>query len=661
MNTFGLFLVFAILFSKYYCSTESNTVNQPLSLLKSVLISKAKWQMKHFLVREPFVAYNKLNNGILEMFGTAFDKEVTKEKIEFLQELISNFNIQSVTFKVFHFSEKMLNIFDIFQEKLQHSVKSVIFDTCYFPNELKITSTLELMHVTECSFSQCFANEDVLKKIFKIFKNAPVSSLTILHPFDNSQFDSAKTNIEFKLLRLRDEEQKLLKISELELNLFFPNVQFLSLSCCKLDFNYFDLTSLKNLNEVNLSESEFKNFREKKFLKRFPAGLKSIKTNYKPYHEHLSFIENVFEKKLIINSSNFYEYDKSNGAIALSVFSSIDFNMNSMYTEVDGIKDYAQSSGGVLNGVTRILTHMIFNRQNVTSLMKLLVCFPNLNNIIIEFNGNCDSSLNSDEVHEMLSVLPIVKMEKIEKLSIIFKQSGETSAFYRFVIGLMKICEKMSALEFVYEKSNLFAMNVKKLIDTENIQFPNLNTFIVHYYYINPTNDMDGCIFSDGAEDSDDSVDSNIIDASIDLLYITEYNIKNLTMDASHSDLNSKKNLNVLDQFEFSSVTNLTLRAAYFENVEPVFIKKLATKFPNVSNIVFDGCPGPVFSTKILGKMKMLKDITTTEYFPGKAFNKLLKALPLDLESLHVVCFSEEIESTQMYFYKKFPISTLIL
>ena len=88
--------------------------------------------MNHFLTKEPFVAYTKLKNGIPEMFRTAFGDKVTSEKLTFLQDIILIFKIHSVVLKWFYFDEKMLRIFDVFDEKLQESVKSVTFENVFF-------------------------------------------------------------------------------------------------------------------------------------------------------------------------------------------------------------------------------------------------------------------------------------------------------------------------------------------------------------------------------------------------------------------------------------------------------------------------------------------------------------------------------------------------
>ena len=126
MKSVWFFFLLVSLFSKSHCSITGNTANQPSSLKKSALVPIIKWQIDNSLTKERFVAYNKLKDGILEMFGSAFGGEVTMEKILFLQKVTSNFKIHSVIFKWFYFDEKTLRIFDVFHEKLQNSVK------CYF-------------------------------------------------------------------------------------------------------------------------------------------------------------------------------------------------------------------------------------------------------------------------------------------------------------------------------------------------------------------------------------------------------------------------------------------------------------------------------------------------------------------------------------------------
>ena len=179
MKSIWFIFLFALLLSKCGCSIAINIVSQPPSLLKSAITSLAKWQMKYFLTKEPFVAYDKINDGTLEMIGTAFGNAVNNEKILFLQIVTSNFRIQSVVLKWFYFDEKMMRIFDVFHKKLQNSVKSVTFEKCSFPETFIFKSSLELNRVTKISFINCFSNEESLKEMFKVFKNAPVTFLAI--------------------------------------------------------------------------------------------------------------------------------------------------------------------------------------------------------------------------------------------------------------------------------------------------------------------------------------------------------------------------------------------------------------------------------------------------------------------------------------------------
>ena len=131
MKNLAYLLILLSFLNPFNCSIERNALyQQPISLQRSTLASIAKWQMKHFQMKEPFVAYNTLKDGILEIFGTAFGDEMTSEKIDFLQKLTSSFKISSVIFNWFYFDKEMLKIFDVFHIKLQISVKNVTFKKC---------------------------------------------------------------------------------------------------------------------------------------------------------------------------------------------------------------------------------------------------------------------------------------------------------------------------------------------------------------------------------------------------------------------------------------------------------------------------------------------------------------------------------------------------
>ena len=182
--------------------------------------------MKYFLTNELFVAYSKLKDGTLEIFGSTFGNEATKENIMFLQKLTSNLRIQSVVFKWFHFNDEMLRIFDVFHEKLQNSVKSITFERCYFPESFILKGSLELNHVTEISFIQSFANEESFKEMFKVFKNALVTSLTILGVLNYKQNEFIDTSAAIKKIFIRNIETITMKINDLKLEYSFPISSF---------------------------------------------------------------------------------------------------------------------------------------------------------------------------------------------------------------------------------------------------------------------------------------------------------------------------------------------------------------------------------------------------------------------------------------------------
>ena len=628
MKSFWSFFLLTSLFRKSYCSIEGNVGSQPPTLLKSAFILLlAKWQMDHSLTKEPFVAYNKLKDGTLEMVGSAFDNEMTEKKISFLQEILSNFNIHSVALKWFYFDEKISKIFNVFDKKMQNSVKSVTVELCYFPETFVFKSCLELNSVTKCSFIQCFTNEESFKQIFKIFKNATVTALTISKVFDCNQPELIDTNIALKTITSRNVEKRSVKINDLKLDSFFPKIKFLSLSSSSLDFVHFNLTSLMNLNDVVLNDVVFENLRAVEIFQRLPLNVKRIKIFNAEYYDELSFVENASVKKIIADTISPFKYDKIDRVTALSVFSSLDFDMRKMNDKMAAIKEYVESNGVVVT-VTSIQFCMVFNYESIKNMITLLTYFPNLDNLEVWFNGDCDTSLNDSEVHQLFSALPI---RNVKKLFINFRQNEETAAFYCFIGELMKLCQKMSSLKFHYYKSNSFAINIKKIVERENIQFTNLDTFTVHYW--------------SRSEDI-------LIDFSVDLFYLAKYNIKNLTVEMG----GLIQNLNGLDQFGYFPVDNLSFYV--HNNTYENLINKLFAKFPHVTNFIWKSASNYLISTSAMQNMKRLKNVSVHGILCMEDFVTFLTLLPLDLESLEIRCFSNEIEEFERVFYEKFPGTT---
>ena len=630
MKSVWFFFLLASLFSIRYCSIKGNTVNQPSSLLKSAFRTLAKWQIGHSLSKEPFVAYNKLKDGTLEIFGTAFGNEVTKEKILFLQKVTSSFRIHSVVLKWFYFDEKMQRIFDVFHEKLQNSVKSITFEKCYFPERLIFKSSPELNNVADCSFIQCFANEDSFKEMFKMFRNAPVNSLTISKVFDCKQDESIDTNVALKSIDASIAKEKLMKITNLKLDSFFPNISFLSLSPSSLDFDHFNLTSLKNLNSVDLSSDIYKNLRVRKILECLPTNVKCIKLPNSSTVEDLNFIGTAFDQNVIIDFLLPYDYNQINRVKALSVLSSLHLFMICVNDKMAIIKEYVERNGGAVNTVTSVRFDMTFNYQNIKNMITLLTYFPNLNNIELHFSGNCDVSLNDNEIQLLFSNVPVMD---VKKLTIFYAQKVETTAFYRFIVELMKLCQKMSTLEFHYFSSNSFAITIKEMVEKENIKFANLDTFKTDYW-------------SDG------------IDVSIDLFYVAKYNIKNLTVDINCLNFDPVQYLDGLDQFECFFVDTLEFKAYSISNSER-FINKFFAKFPRVTNFSWDSDLCYLIPNGVLQNMRGLKQVIVKGIFFRKNILNFLSLLPHDLESLRIECYFGTIEEFEKVFYEKFPSATL--
>ena len=633
MKSVWSFFFLVSLFSKNYCSIESNVVSQPLSLSKSDLLSLANEQMKYFLSNEPPVAYNKLNDGTLEMFGTAFGSEVTSEKILFLQDLISKYDIHSVVLKWFHFDEKMLRIFDVFDEKLQKSVKSVTFDKCYFPEGLVFEGALELNYATDCSFIHCFANEETFKVVFKIFKNAPVTSLKISRVFNYKQYEAINTNIALKSMVIWNNSERSVKINDLELHSFFSSVKFLTLSSL-LDFEHFSLTSLKNLDYVDLSDADIVKLCISKLFERLPTNVTRISVSFSYYYSNSSFIESAFNRKVIINTRFPFKYDEINDSKALSVFSSLHFKMDEITDKMNAIKEYVESNGGAINTVTSVKFYMAFNYQNITNMMTLLTYFPKLDSIVVWFINNCDASINDDQILKLFST-PF--NGKVKRLSIYYEQVEDTSAFYCFIVELMKMCPNISSLEFHYSSSNYFAINIKKIVEGKDIQFSDLNTFAVEYCSAN-------------------------VDLSVDLFYVAKYNIKNLTMNINPLDSRKKpvECSNWSCPFEYFSVDKLIF---YMRNSSAFrsLLSDFLTKCPHVTNFSWDSDFIGSISTSDLQKMKTLKNVIVKHIVRVDDFSKLLLQLPHYLESLEIECSTYEIEEIEKGYYEKFPTASLTM
>ena len=349
----------------------------------------------------------------------------------------------------------------------------------------------------------------------------------------------------------------------------------------------------------------------------------------------MNFIESVYDQKVIIDTFFSFHYGDINCVKALSVFSYLWFDMNEMNDTMTAIEEYVENNGGVINTVTSVDFNMVFNSRTIVNMIKLLTYFPNLENVKVWFNGNCDPSLNDSEIHQLFSALPI---RNVKKLTIYYFQKEETPSFYRFIVELMKMCQKMSTLEFHYHQWNSFAINMKEMVQRENIHFPNLNTFIVNYK------------------------SADIIDISIDLFYVTKYNIKNLSLRIDPIRSNSVQYFDGLDQYEYFFVK--TLDFVVFDNDSENFIDKLLTKFPHVTEFSWHSEPEKMYSCGVIRNMKMLKKFNLKGTLTRDTFIHFLSLLPHDLESLRLECYHfkiEDMEYIENAFYEKFPTATVTM
>ena len=246
--------------------------------------------------------------------------------------------------------------------------------------------------------------------------------------------------------------------------------------------------------------------------------------------------------------------------------------------------------------------------------------------------GSIDPFLDND-IEKICRLFSTISIRSIKKLSMRFNQTNESPVFYCFIIELMKLCKEMSALEFIYyEVSNLFAINIKDLINRGNIQVPNLDTFSVKYF------------------------GSVVNDISIDLFYISRYKIKMFTMNIPIL----VENLVALEQIESLPVEILKICTSSINEGNLDYINKLLVKFPYVLD--FD-CYNPLLllSVEIHKVMKILKNVTVGGVFSKNTFRYFLTVLPASLESLSVICNSGDMEEIQMNFYERFPTAALML
>ena len=187
----------------------------------------------------------------------------------------------------------------------------------------------------------------------------------------------------------------------------------------------------------------------------------------------------------------------------------------------------------------------------------------------------------------------------------------------------------MSILEFYYEISNSLAINIKEMVERENIQFSNLNTFLVDYW-------------------------SGNIDISVDLFYVAKYKIKKLTLNIG----GSIQNLNGLDKFECFSVDYLNFYICCASNFK-YFINKLFTKFPHVKVFNWDSDLYDLISSSVLQNMKGLKKVTVKYILSVDNFIFFSTLLPRNLESLEIKYFPNELKEIEEIFYERFPTATL--
>ena len=138
-----------------------------------------------------------------------------------------------------------------------------------------------------------------------------------------------------------------------------------------------------------------------KFFGCLPTNLKRINISSIYCYSNLSFVENAFVKKIIIDTRFPFQYGKINCVKALSTFSSLNFDMDSINDKMFAIKEYVESNGGVINTITNVRFYRCFNYQNITNMLTLLTYFPNLDNIEVRFNDSCDASINDDEIRQL--------------------------------------------------------------------------------------------------------------------------------------------------------------------------------------------------------------------------------------------------------------------
>ena len=623
-------LLISLLISLCNCSSEQSAATRTISLSALVFQSIAKQQIARSFTNESFVAYNKLKNGTLEIIGSAINETDIRELSVLLHHISYVFRIHSLVFKFFYFDEKMLKIFDILNTILQKCVKSVVFKRCYFPSLLTFNSSFELPNVFKCFFIECFADEIGLKEMFKIFKNAPVSFLTLSKIFDYKQADTVDSNVTLKNFHFFISTKRLMKVDALELHSFFTEIQNLSLSSCLFDLEHFNLQSLQKLKVVDLSLplTELKGVPYD--FNAFPPSLQCIKITFPGLYNYRNITTAAVSKNIIFDNKDYPLCDYTNMA-AVYAFSSLFVSLCSIQDNVTSINSYIQNNGSDLTGVTSLRIAIQFTFENLGKMLQLINRLPNLKSLTVTFFGECIVSQEEHAFHELYQKFITLN---VENLVLEFNQSNETPVFCCFVVKLIKMCPNMSQLEILHFNSNLFAHDIKNQIEIEQIILAKLNTLVIEYRMTAGTFTL------------------------IDLFYAANYNVKNLKIEFSSRNLILHGNIDELDLFESFQVETFDFNITYADDTVRELIKKFFTKLTNLSNILCSS--NFIFSDKLVKNMTNIKNVTLKEHISGDKFDLILSALSPFLDSLTIFCPTMKEEEFQRIFLMRFPTASLI-
>ena len=292
-----------------------------------------------------------------------------------------------------------------------------------------------------------------------------------------------------------------MKISELYLDLSFPNLETLELSGCSLNFEEIELTKMAHLTFLNLTSSLFvicawsqylhplefisdpgKYHYGASFLEIFPHDLKKLAVTHACFSQQSLVTGTVFSGNVTIETSYPYNYDHfCNHLDSLQIFNWFSFDFNVSDINIDPILNYSESSGKSFNNVSNIDFKLRFTQNNIAKTFQLIKLFPKLKCLNMEF-----VSLSA-EIPDLGRLFSDLNLASVESLKFTFRQISETESFTYFIATILKRCINLNSLEFNYYELNIFTVAFNELIGNTEI-LSKLKTFSVAY---NSDDDID--------------------------------------------------------------------------------------------------------------------------------------------------------------------------